>query len=190
MSPRQLLFGKKFKTPLFKISELAMTYNLTASNKTTYSRAFFALYMGPNDSGSGHIVFKLSTKQLVTTPKCKLKPMAEDIAVVVNEIGEREGIPDGIQFHNIHYESTLSDLYTNEVGHRDDNSCASDGNWKDKKKPERDMNLVADMDIDDDELEEIDDLGNEDELHLNDRLADNKGITNNGVQHEYENLHN
>ena len=36
-----------------------MAYNVTASNKITHPKAFFALYIGPNDSGSGHIVFKL-----------------------------------------------------------------------------------------------------------------------------------
>ena len=77
-------------------------------------------------------------------------------------------MPDGIQFHNIHHESTLSDLHANEVGHGNYNSYASDDNWKDKKKPERDVNLVADMDIDDNELEDINDLGNADELHLHD----------------------
>ena len=77
MSPRQKLFGKKFKTPLCKIGKLVMTYNLTASNKTTHPRAFYALYIGPNDSGgTGHVDFKLLMKRLVTTPKCKPVPFA------------------------------------------------------------------------------------------------------------------
>ena len=62
MSPRQILFGKKFKTPLCKIGKLVMAYNVTTSKKTTHSRAFYALYIGPNDSGTGHVAFKLSTK--------------------------------------------------------------------------------------------------------------------------------
>ena len=62
MSPKQILFGKKFKTPLCKIGELVMAYNVTSSNKTTDAKAFFALYIGPNDSGTGNISFKLGTK--------------------------------------------------------------------------------------------------------------------------------
>ena len=62
MSLRQMLFCKKFKTPLYKIGELVMVYNVTASNKTTHPRAFFVLYIKPIDNGTGHIVFKLSTK--------------------------------------------------------------------------------------------------------------------------------
>ena len=89
-----------------------MVYNVIArtSNKTTHSRAFLTFYIGPSDSGTGHKVFKLSTKLLVTTPKCKPKPMAEDIITSVNEIGEREGMSDRIQFQNIHHELTLSNL--------------------------------------------------------------------------------
>ena len=68
MSPRKIRFEKKFKTPLCKIRELVMAYDVTASNKTIDARAFFALYIGPNDSCTGHIVFKLGTKQLVITP--------------------------------------------------------------------------------------------------------------------------
>ena len=71
ISPRLILFGKKFKTPLCKIGELVMAYDVTTSNKTTHPRAFYALYIVPNDSGTGHQVFKLATKKLLTTPKCK-----------------------------------------------------------------------------------------------------------------------
>ena len=60
--------------------------------------------------------------------------MAEDVVIVVNEMDKQEGMPDGIQFHNIHHESTLSDLYADKVGHEDDNSCASDKEWMDKKE--------------------------------------------------------
>ena len=69
-----MLFGKKFKTLLCKIGELVMAYDVTADNKTTTPRAFYALYIGPNDSGTGHQVFKLSTRRMVATPKCKPIP--------------------------------------------------------------------------------------------------------------------
>ena len=78
--------------------------------------------------------------------------MAEDIVAVVNVMEEREGMLDRILFHNIHHEPTLSDLYANEVGHNDNNSYTSDDNWKNRKNLVLDLNLVADMDIDDDEL--------------------------------------
>ena len=53
MSPRQILFGKKFKLPLCKIGELVMAYDVKSTNKTSEPRAFYALYIGPKDSGTG-----------------------------------------------------------------------------------------------------------------------------------------
>ena len=158
---------------------------MTSSIKTTDLRVFFALYIEPNDSGTGHTVFKLSTKQLVTTPKCKPKPMAEDVVKVVTEMSKQEEIPDKIQFHNIHLESTLSDLYADAVGQDNDDSCASDANWKDRTNPEVDLeNLVSDVAINNDE---VDDLDNKDALHLNDGFGGIKDTTNDGVQHEQDN---
>ena len=117
MSPRQLMVGKKLKTPLCKIGKLVMAYDVTSNNVTARPRVFFALYIGPNASGIGHAVFKLSTKLLVTTPKYRPKSMADDIVAVVNDIRKDEGMLDGIQFNNIHYKLSLSYLYIDEVGH-------------------------------------------------------------------------
>ena len=102
MSPRQILFGKKFKTPLCKIGELVMAYNTTSDNKTTTPRAFYALYIGPNDSGTGHQVFKLMTRRMVTTPKCKPIPMPDNVIEVVNDLGKQDDMPTRIEFRNIH----------------------------------------------------------------------------------------
>ena len=87
MSPRKILFGKKFKLLLCKIGELVMAYNVKSTNKTLEPRAFYALYIGPNDSGTDHQVFKLSTKKVLTTPKCKPVPMSDDVVKVVNNMG-------------------------------------------------------------------------------------------------------
>ena len=89
ISPRQILFGKKFKTPLFKIGKLVMAYNVTSSNKTIDPRAFFALYIGPNDSGNGHAAFKLTMKRLATILKCKPKPMAKDVVKVFDDLDDK-----------------------------------------------------------------------------------------------------
>ena len=99
--------------------------------------------------------------------------MAEDIMEVFNETGELVGIPNGIQFHNIHHKSTLSDLFTNEVGQDYNNSCASDEDWKDRKNPEDDLkNLVADVAIDNDEVDDlVGDLNDKDSIQFNDGMV-------------------
>ena len=63
--------GSTFRTPLYKIGELVMAYNVKASNKTSQPRIFYVLYVGPNI-------------QLLTTPKWKPVPMLENIIQAVN----------------------------------------------------------------------------------------------------------
>ena len=94
---------------------------------------------------------------------------------------------DRIQFYNIHHEPILSDLYADEVGHKDDNS--SDKDWKDRENPEDDLkNLVSDVAADKDEVDNlVDDHNNKDTIHLNDELGDVKGFVIDRVQHEEDN---
>ena len=135
MSPGQILFSKKFKTPLCKIGELVMAYDVTTNNKTTIPRAFYALYIRPNNSGTGHQVFKMSLKRLVTSLKCKPIPMPDDVIEVVNDLGIQDGMPSGIEFRSIHHVSTLVDLFADK-DLNNDNSSASDNDWGLNKNPE------------------------------------------------------
>ena len=128
MSPRQILFGKKLKTSLCKMGELVLAYDVRVNNKTSRPKAFYALYIGPNDGGTSHSVFKLSTKQIIITPRCKPVPMPGNVIDAVNKMREDEGIPDGIHFCNIYKESNLDDLY-GDIESQDDSSCASDESW-------------------------------------------------------------
>ena len=61
--------GLAFKTPLCKIEGLVIAYDIKTSNKTLHPRTFYTLYIVLTDSNTGHSVFKLSTKQLLATPK-------------------------------------------------------------------------------------------------------------------------
>ena len=42
MSPRQLLFGKKFKNPVCKMGEPVLAYNVRANSKKSWPREFYA----------------------------------------------------------------------------------------------------------------------------------------------------
>ena len=99
---------------------------MKANNKTARPWAFYILHIGPSNNNTSHIIFILSTKNVVTTPKCKHTPMAEDIITILGGIGRKEGMPKGIKFQNVHYKSIFSDLYTNEAGRDEDDSCRSD----------------------------------------------------------------
>jgi len=124
-SPKQIIFRKKFKTSLCKMGELVLAYDVQFNNKTSKPRALYALYIGPNDGSTGHSVFKLSTKNMITTPRCKPVPMPDNVIEVVNQMRKDEGMPDGTVFRNILKESTLDDMY-GDGNLQDDNSCASD----------------------------------------------------------------
>ena len=58
-------------------------------------------------------------------------------------------MPNGIEFLNIHKESTLSDLFADE-DLNDDDSNASDKDWGDRKNPEEDLQVATfNRDVDD-----------------------------------------
>ena len=111
---------------------LVLAYDVKSNNKTSKPRAFYALYIGPNDGGTGHSVFKQSTKKMIVILGCKPIPMSDDVIEVVNQMREDDGSPDGIVFCNIHKESTVDDMYS-DVDSQDNSSCASDKSWKTKK---------------------------------------------------------
>ena len=186
MSPRQILFGKKFKTPLYKIGELVMAYDITTNNKTTIPRAPYALYIRPNDSGTGHQVFKLSSKWLVTSPKYKPVPMPDEEIKVVNDLGIQDGMPSGIKFRNTHHELILADLFAdNDLN--DYNINASNNDWGLNKNPEEDLKKITfDNHVDGSEVQDLN-IDNKDILHL----YEGGDLSHNiGVQHEQEDQHN
>ena len=94
-------------------------------------------------------------KRLETTPKFKSVPMPDDVIQVVNDMEKQVGMPNGIQFHNIHHESTLVDLFTdNDL--RNEDSCVSDTDWDLNKKPEEDLKKKLFNDhVNNDEVEDL-----------------------------------
>ena len=51
-----------WKTPNRHQGELVMAYNNNARSNILYPRILYAIYIEPNDSGTDHLIFKLSTK--------------------------------------------------------------------------------------------------------------------------------
>ena len=98
MSLRLILFGKKFKTPLCKMGKLVLAYDIRANNNTSRPTAFYALYIGPNDDVTGHLIFKLPTKKMIITQRCKPVPMPDNIINVMNKIREKKECQTGFIF--------------------------------------------------------------------------------------------
>ena len=124
MSPREIVTGKKFRCPTIKVGQYIQ--GLTGgTNSTVQERSIDALYIGRADNGSGHTVFKLKTKQVVSVNRVVTIPTSQSNIQAVNDIGEQERQPEGIEFSDINGRITIHDLADN-----DDDSNASDDDFK------------------------------------------------------------
>jgi hypothetical protein len=88
LSPRGILTGKKFRCPFIKIGQYVQGHT-GGSNSTDQERSINALYIGRADNGSGHIVFKLNTKQPVSVNHVTPIPTTEATIKTINSIGEQ-----------------------------------------------------------------------------------------------------
>ena len=57
-----------------------------ARSNTVYPGTFYALYIGPNGNGIGHLLFKVSTKHTLVIMKYKSVPVPEDLIGIINEM--------------------------------------------------------------------------------------------------------
>ena len=89
-----------------------MAYDNNARNKTLYQIIFYVLNIGPNDNGTGHLIFKLSTKQILTVLKYRPVPMPEDLIKAINEIDTIATNIQIDQFYSDHY-ITQEDYFNN-----------------------------------------------------------------------------
>jgi hypothetical protein len=86
-----------------------------------------SLYLGRADNGSGHEVYKLSTKQLVFVNRITSIPTTDNMIDTVNNIAKQESQPEGIEFSDMHGRITLEDFIAND---NDEDSNASDNDFK------------------------------------------------------------
>jgi hypothetical protein len=127
LSPREIVTGKKCRCPYIKIGQYVQGHT-GGTNSTDQERSVNSLYIGRADNGSGHVVFKLNTKQPVSVNRVTVIPTTEAIIKTVNDIGEGESQPEGIGFSDMHGRITLEDFAANN--NDDDDSNASDDNFK------------------------------------------------------------
>ena len=126
LSPREIVTGKKFRCPSIKIGQYVQGHT-GGSNDTGQERSIDSLYIGRADNGSGHVVFKLSTKQPVSVNRVTIIPTNDAMINAVNDVGEQECQPEGIEFSDINGRITLEDFTANDD---DDDSNASDDDFK------------------------------------------------------------
>ena len=108
-----------------------MTYNSNTVSNTLYPRPLYALYIGPNNNETGHLIFKLSTIQKLTTMKYQTVPVPENLFETINEtdlftIKIQINHSDGNRFtaQNNHFDNTKDDgqAQSNDVDKSEDES--------------------------------------------------------------------
>ena len=62
-----------------------MAYNTNTGTDILCPITFYVLHIGPNDNGIGHLIFKLSTRQIVITMKYQPVPVSENLIKAINE---------------------------------------------------------------------------------------------------------
>jgi hypothetical protein len=141
LSPREIVTGKKFRCPSIKIGQYVQGHT-GGSNDTGQERSIDSLYIGRADNGSGHEVFKLSTKQPVSVNRVTIIPTNDAMIKAVNDVGEQECQPEGIEFSDINGRITLEDFTANDD---DDDSNASDDDFKLDKEYEDEAQNELDL---------------------------------------------
>ena len=125
LSLRELVTGKKFRCPTIRIGQWIQGI-VGGTNDTDKERLIDTLYLGRADNGSGHIVFKLDMKAVVSVNRVVLIPTPTTIIVRINEIGWSEKQPEGVQFTDKDGKVAINDLYLNLDDDDYDDSNASD----------------------------------------------------------------
>jgi hypothetical protein len=140
LSPREIVTGKKFRCPSIRVG-LYFQGHIGGSNSTDQERSVDALYIGRADNGSGHVVFKLNTKLPVSVNRVTVIPTSEATIETINDIGEQESQPEGIEFSDLNGRITLQDFADND---NDDDSNASDADFKiDEEYKEEEKDEIA-----------------------------------------------
>ena len=65
--------------------ELVIAYNNIVGNKTLRPRVFYTLYIRSSDNDNGHLIYRLSTDQILVTKEYQLVPVPEDLIEWINE---------------------------------------------------------------------------------------------------------
>ena len=125
-SPRMIVMGIRLHTPTTKCSQYIQGH-VGGSNDTDIERAIDSLYIGRNDNGSGHWVFKLDTKERVSVNRLTVIPMSNNFIERINKMGTSDSQPAGMQIPGEHGNLTIHDFLSPES---DANSHASDESYK------------------------------------------------------------
>ena len=67
--------------------ELVIAYDSKVEHKVLWPRVFYALYVRPNNEDNGHLIYRLSTGQILVTKEYQSIPVPEDLIGAISETG-------------------------------------------------------------------------------------------------------
>ena len=119
-----------------------MTYDNNAGSHTLYPRTFYVLYIRPNNNGTSHFIFKLSTKQILATTKYQPISVPKDL---IEAITETDSVTTKIQID--HFDSdpfTAQDDHINNTKDNGQTQCYGINNSEDESYDELDSSQQLD----------------------------------------------
>ena len=120
--------------------ELIIAYNNKVGNKTLRPRVFFALYIKTHDIGNGHLIYRLSTDQILVTEDYQSVHVPEDIIEAISKTNSSDNKIQAIHFNN-NNQTIVQDDHSNnhnEGGHTHINDM---NNSEDKNHSELNSSL-------------------------------------------------
>ena len=100
--------------------ELIIVYDNKVRYKTLHPRAFYSLYIKPNEKGSGHLIYRLSTDQIVVTKEYQIVPLPEDMG---NTLFEPHPCKIKSQANNV--DTIISSIHNGQCNNYNNNNQTS-----------------------------------------------------------------
>ena len=136
--PREIVTGKHFRFPTIRIRQYIQGLG-GGTNSTDQERSIDALYLERVENDSGHIVFKLDTKAIVSVNRVVLIPTPSTIIDRVNEMGHSEKKPKGVQFTNKDGRVSINNLNLNLYDDNNNDRNASDESFDHDKENQEEL---------------------------------------------------
>ena len=108
-----IISGVRLQLPTTKCGQYVQGH-VGGPNDTEVERTIDSLYIGRNDNGSGHWVFKLDTKERVSVNRITVIPMSDDFIQRIDEMGAHNDQPAGMQLPDEDGNLTILDFLTPE----------------------------------------------------------------------------
>ena len=130
--------GNKFRCPTIRIGQYIQGF-VGGTNDIERERSIDTLYLGQAENVSGHIVFKLDTKAVVSVNRVVVITTSKTVIDRINEMGASEKQPEGVQFTGRDGRVSISNLDLNLDDNNDDNSNASDESFNHDKEYQKEF---------------------------------------------------